>query len=136
MRPSPQFPADLVTFTEKILYEKLHFLVSVCYKKRTASQTGVFFDIIHIFSEQIFLQTTSWGFFYATILIFFRHEYNNVTVCNLLSQLNLEQAFFAQLAIHQEKETLPFRHLMQLPRAFHWIIQLFMEQLLFQISLR
>ena len=26
MRPNPQFPADLVTFTEEILYGKLHFL--------------------------------------------------------------------------------------------------------------
>ena len=26
MWPNPQFPADLVTFTEEILNEKLHFL--------------------------------------------------------------------------------------------------------------
>ena len=26
MRPNPQFPADLVTFTEEILNGKLHFL--------------------------------------------------------------------------------------------------------------
>ena len=33
MRPYPQFPADLVTFTEEILNGKLHFLYresSVC----------------------------------------------------------------------------------------------------------
>ena len=29
MGPSPQFPADLVIFTEKIHNEKLHFLYSV-----------------------------------------------------------------------------------------------------------
>ena len=29
MWPNPQFPADLVTFTEEILNEKLHFLCSV-----------------------------------------------------------------------------------------------------------
>ena len=29
MRPNPQFTADLVTFTEKILNGKLHFLCSV-----------------------------------------------------------------------------------------------------------
>ena len=29
MRPNPQFPADLVTFTEEILDGKLHFLCSV-----------------------------------------------------------------------------------------------------------
>ena len=29
MWPNPQFPADLVTFTEEILNEKLHFLSSV-----------------------------------------------------------------------------------------------------------
>ena len=29
MRPNPQFPADLVTFAEKILNGKLHFLCSV-----------------------------------------------------------------------------------------------------------
>ena len=28
MRPNPQFPADLVTFTEEILNGKLHFLCS------------------------------------------------------------------------------------------------------------
>ena len=29
MWPNPQFPADLVTFTEEILNGKLHFLCSV-----------------------------------------------------------------------------------------------------------
>ena len=29
MSPNPQFPADLVTLTEEILNEKLHFLCSV-----------------------------------------------------------------------------------------------------------
>ena len=29
MIPDPQFPADLVTFTEEIRNEKLHFLCSV-----------------------------------------------------------------------------------------------------------
>ena len=29
MRPHPQFPMDLVTFTEEILHGKLHFLCSV-----------------------------------------------------------------------------------------------------------
>ena len=29
MRPNPQFPADLVTFTEEILTGKLHFFCSV-----------------------------------------------------------------------------------------------------------
>ena len=28
MWPNPQFPADLVTFTEKVLNEKLHFSYS------------------------------------------------------------------------------------------------------------
>ena len=28
MQPNPQFPMDLVTFTEEILNEKLHFLRS------------------------------------------------------------------------------------------------------------
>ena len=28
MWPNPQFPADLITFTEEILSEKLHFLCS------------------------------------------------------------------------------------------------------------
>ena len=31
MRPNPQFPAALVTFTEEILNGKLHFLCSVIY---------------------------------------------------------------------------------------------------------
>ena len=29
MRPNPQFPADLVTFTEEILNGKLHFFCEV-----------------------------------------------------------------------------------------------------------
>ena len=29
MWPNPQFPADLVLFTEEILNEKLHFLCSI-----------------------------------------------------------------------------------------------------------
>ena len=32
MRPNLQFPVDLVTFTEEILNEKLHFLCSVTYE--------------------------------------------------------------------------------------------------------
>ena len=31
MLPNPQFPADLVTFTEEILNGKLHFFCSVKY---------------------------------------------------------------------------------------------------------
>ena len=30
MRPNPQFNAELVTFTEEIVNEKLHFVCSVC----------------------------------------------------------------------------------------------------------
>ena len=30
MGPNPQVTVDLVTFTEEILYKKLHFLCSVC----------------------------------------------------------------------------------------------------------
>ena len=33
MQPNPEFPADLVTFTEKILNGKLHFLCSESAKK-------------------------------------------------------------------------------------------------------
>ena len=33
MWPNPQETADLVTFTEEILYEKLHFLCSECIEK-------------------------------------------------------------------------------------------------------
>ena len=31
MEPTPQFPEDLVTFTEEILNGKLHFLCSVTF---------------------------------------------------------------------------------------------------------
>ena len=31
MWPNPQFPADLVTFTEETLNGKLHFLCNVCF---------------------------------------------------------------------------------------------------------
>ena len=33
MWPNPQFPADLVTFTEEILNGKIHFLCSALTKK-------------------------------------------------------------------------------------------------------
>ena len=33
MRPNPQFPADLITFTEEIFSEKFHFLCSDMSKK-------------------------------------------------------------------------------------------------------
>ena len=33
MRPNPQFPVDLVTFTEEILNGKLHFLCSALVTK-------------------------------------------------------------------------------------------------------
>ena len=32
MRPNPQFPTDLVTFTEEILNGKLHFLCSASWE--------------------------------------------------------------------------------------------------------
>ena len=34
MGPNPQFPANLVTFTEEILNGKLHFLCSVVFQNR------------------------------------------------------------------------------------------------------
>ena len=34
MLPNPHFPADLVTFTEKNLNGKLHFLYKVTWKKQ------------------------------------------------------------------------------------------------------
>ena len=42
MRPYPQFPADLVTFTEEILNGKLHFLCSACHEDdlRTILMSG------------------------------------------------------------------------------------------------
>ena len=45
MQPNPQFPADLVTFTEEILNGKLHFLCSVkCVEIR--SKTHIISDIL------------------------------------------------------------------------------------------
>ena len=38
MWPNPQFPTDLVTFTEEILHEKLHFMHS----KKKASNHFIF----------------------------------------------------------------------------------------------
>ena len=40
MRPNPEFPADLVTFTEEILNGKLHFLFSVIYVQLTFCVQG------------------------------------------------------------------------------------------------
>ena len=39
MWPNPQFPADLVIFTEEILNGKLHFLCSVCVLLKVAEFT-------------------------------------------------------------------------------------------------
>ena len=38
MWPNPQFPADLVTFTEEILIGKLHFLSRENYQLRQGNQ--------------------------------------------------------------------------------------------------
>ena len=40
MWPNPQFPVDLVTFTEEILNGKLHFLCSVKSIRRNAFLAG------------------------------------------------------------------------------------------------
>ena len=42
MWPNPQFPADLVTFTEEILNGKLHFLCGVPYYVRN----GVHYEYV------------------------------------------------------------------------------------------
>ena len=39
MRPNPQFPADLVTLTEEVVYGKLHFLCSAEPTYQRASNT-------------------------------------------------------------------------------------------------
>ena len=39
-KPKPQFPANLVTFTEEILYGKLHFLCSVLFRLTVSEACG------------------------------------------------------------------------------------------------
>ena len=43
MSPNPQFPADLVTYTEEILNGKLHFLCTLITGNKVLiySQTGI-----------------------------------------------------------------------------------------------
>ena len=60
MRLKTQFPADLVTFTEKILNEKLHFLCSVTTKRdRIVTNLDVLLPIMSLNSQpfgQVVLQ--------------------------------------------------------------------------------
>ena len=61
MWPNPQFPADLVTFTEEILNGKLHFLCSVEYTNNddnkkyhiTKLSQGIFGDHREIFVSKL-----------------------------------------------------------------------------------
>ena len=46
MWPNPQFPAELVTFTEEILNGKLHFLCS-------GKAGGENLEIFHMFTDSI-----------------------------------------------------------------------------------
>ena len=43
MWANPQFPADLVTFTEEILKGKFHFLCSTIYSRREVTLTSISF---------------------------------------------------------------------------------------------
>ena len=54
MRPYPQFYADLVTFTEKTLNEKLHFLCSVAFdQKATFLRYHIHADITRSLSSHL-----------------------------------------------------------------------------------
>ena len=54
MWPNPQFPADLITFTEEILNAKLRFLCSDSYNKPSTNLTSIEF-----YHSIIFLLVTS-----------------------------------------------------------------------------
>ena len=57
MWPNPQFPANLVTFTEEILNGKLHFLCSViCTKASFNKAAGVSGIVFFLRTFRIFLQ--------------------------------------------------------------------------------
>ena len=47
MRPDPQFPADLVTFSEEVLNGKLHFLCSDLFRKIPAINTSFAPKYVH-----------------------------------------------------------------------------------------
>ena len=50
----PQFPADVVTFTEEILNRKLHFLCSgVTYKKKRVIKIGSLMKTLNGNQEQL-----------------------------------------------------------------------------------
>ena len=63
MWPNQQYPADLVTFTEEILIEKLHFLSSVidiikkAFLKTSKPPPPMFSVKFASFSDQLFLGT-------------------------------------------------------------------------------
>ena len=54
MWPNPQFPADLVTLTEEIRNEKLHFLCSAKSVIFYESQLNILADFFTIFIGQLF----------------------------------------------------------------------------------
>ena len=66
MWPNPQFPADLVTFTEQILNVKLHFLCSdankettmvICEQNSTLTYLIVHFDYFINIMEAVFISS-------------------------------------------------------------------------------
>ena len=48
MRPNPQFPADLVAFTEEIFNGKLHFLCSVILNYTQTQLNLKFLENLHL----------------------------------------------------------------------------------------
>ena len=71
MWPNPQFPADVVTFTDEILNRKLHILCSERYDSTTRSFTFLLLlttDILGAAHKQINGRFDLWNFLYLQMV--------------------------------------------------------------------
>ena len=84
MRPNPQEPADLVTFTADILNGKLHFLCSVTNKELTRMKT---FEA-YITRRESICETTNFAF-NTHILLGYPFNHTTLFVTLMLSFTNL-----------------------------------------------
>ena len=67
MWPNPQFPADLVTFTEEIFNEKLHFLCSERSKKDLKNAMDAFNSPKNITTEPVLKHVMEKGKYYLAL---------------------------------------------------------------------
>ena len=81
MWPNPQFPADLVTFTEEILNGKLHFLWSNCFEnfrkiyRETLIPGYLFVIVVGLQSVALLKKDSGKNCFLVSFAILFRTAY-------------------------------------------------------------